>query len=297
MASSAGVFTARIASAYTEVHGKRTQSVAPPHAVLKGLASRAHVAGKKVQLRASQDVATGPMSKRASSSKKVFAAQATEVNLGAFNKSGEPLRVIVVGAPGSGKGTQCKIISDNLGLVHISAGDVLREAAAAGTPMGLRAKECMDRGELVPTDVAVTLVKERLEQDDCKTGWILDGYPRSQSQYEGLSAAGIEPELVVLLDVPDNKIVDRIIGRRQDPVSGKIYHLTYSPPENEEIASRLVQRSDDTEEAVRTRLRVHHENVGIVRAAYKAVLKEVDGDRDTTKIYKDLETLLVALRE
>jgi len=202
-----------------------------------------------------------------------------------------------VGAPGSGKGTQCKIISDNLGLQHVSAGDVLREAAAAGTPMGLRAKECMDRGELVPTDVAVTLVKERLQQDDCRTGWILDGYPRSQSQYEGLHKAGIEPELVVLLDVPDDVIVERISGRRQDPATGDIYHLTYAPPESEEVASRLTQRSDDTEDAVRTRLRVHHENVDVVRNAYLEVLQEVDGNRNTMDVYADVEKLLLELRQ
>jgi len=289
----------RIAIVRADLHDTSVRYVAavPVPASLKGLSSRAHVAGKRAHAQPLTSTANRtPDRTRIAST--IFAVQAVAARSSPpLKPDGEPLRVIVVGAPGSGKGTQCKIISEKLGLVHVSAGDVLREAAATGTSMGLRAKECMDRGELVPTDVAVTLVKERLQQDDCKTGWILDGYPRSQSQYEGLSAAGIEPELVLLLDVPDDIIVDRVIGRRQDPVTGNIYHLTYSPPENEEVANRLVQRSDDTEEAVRTRLRIHHENVGIVRAAYKNVLTEVDGDRDTMIIYEELEQRLALLRQ
>eukprot|EP00238_Polyblepharides_amylifera_P010858 CAMPEP_0196587178 /NCGR_PEP_ID=MMETSP1081-20130531/56662_1 /TAXON_ID=36882 /ORGANISM="Pyramimonas amylifera, Strain CCMP720" /LENGTH=227 /DNA_ID=CAMNT_0041909285 /DNA_START=436 /DNA_END=1119 /DNA_ORIENTATION=- len=208
-----------------------------------------------------------------------------------------PFKIIVVGAPGSGKGTQCKLLCEALGLVHISAGDVLRAAASEGTEMGLRAKECMDRGVLVPTEVAVCLVKERLSKDDCKRGWLLDGYPRSMSQYEGLSAEGVHPDLVILLDVNDDSIVERVVGRREDPLTGRIYHLSYDPPETEEILGRCSQRSDDTEEACRTRLRVHHQNVDLIRAAYKDVIVKVDGNRDKMEVFKDVERLIHELRD
>ncbi|KAF0898228.1 hypothetical protein E2562_005824 [Oryza meyeriana var. granulata] len=162
-----------------------------------------------------------------------------------------PLKVMIAGAPASGKGTQCELIKTKYGLVHISAGDLLRAEIAAGTENGKRAKEFMEKGQLVPDEIVVTMVKERLLQPDAQEkGWLLDGYPRSYSQAMALETLGIRPDIFILLDVPDEILVERVVGRRLDPVTGKIYHLKYSPTENEEIASRLTQRFDDTEEKV-----------------------------------------------
>ncbi|KAK3265850.1 hypothetical protein CYMTET_25496, partial [Cymbomonas tetramitiformis] len=146
-----------------------------------------------------------------------------------------PLKVIIAGAPASGKGTQCEKIVEKYNLVHISAGDLLRAAVAEGTDAGKTAKEFMDNGQLVPNEVVVTMVKDRLAQDDAQTtGFLLDGYPRSGDQAEALKEAGIDVELFILLNVPDELLVERVVGRRSDPETGKIYHMTYFPPESEE---------------------------------------------------------------
>ncbi|KAF8712631.1 hypothetical protein HU200_028387 [Digitaria exilis] len=163
----------------------------------------------------------------------------------------DPLKVMISGAPASGKGTQCELIKTKYGLVHISAGDLLRAEIAAGSDNGKQAKEYMEKGQLVPDEIVVNMVKGRLAQPDSQeNGWLLDGYPRSYSQAMALETGGIRPDIFILLDVPDELLVERVVGRRLDPVTGKIYHLKYSPPENEEIASRLTQRFDDTEEKV-----------------------------------------------
>ncbi|VAI76472.1 unnamed protein product [Triticum turgidum subsp. durum] len=156
---------------------------------------------------------------------------------------------MIAGAPASGKGTQCELIKAKYGLVHISAGDLLRAEIATGTDNGKQAKEFMEKGQLVPDEIVVNMVKGRLLQPDAQEkGWLLDGYPRSYSQAMALETLGIRPDIFILLDVPDELLVERVVGRRLDPETGKIYHLKYSPPENEEIASRLTQRFDDTEE-------------------------------------------------
>lgn len=205
----------------------------------------------------------------------------------------KPLKVIICGAPASGKGTQCEEIVKQFGLTHISAGDLLREEVAAGTEYGLRVKAFMDAGSLVPDDVVITLVKERLARPDAQSrGWLLDGYPRSASQAAALEAAGIRPELFILLNVPDELLVDRVVGRRLDPVTGKIYHLTYSPPESEEVAARLTRRSDDSEEKVVHRLRTHKDNVDAVISTYAPILMTVDGNRPKEQVFADIEKLL-----
>ncbi|KAH0658911.1 hypothetical protein KY285_027458 [Solanum tuberosum] len=162
-------------------------------------------------------------------------------------KKQEPLRVMISGAPASGKGTQCELITKKYDLVHIAAGDLLRAEIAAGTENGRRAKEYMDKGQLVPNEIVVTMVKERLMRPDSQEkGWLLDGYPRSSSQAVALKE--FQPDLFILLEVPEEILVERVVGRRLDPVTGRIYHLKYSPPETDEIAARLTQRFDDTEE-------------------------------------------------
>ena len=207
----------------------------------------------------------------------------------------EPLRVMIAGAPASGKGTQCELITEKFGLTHISAGDLLRAEVAAGTEPGKIAKEYMNAGKLVPSDIVVTMVKNRLAQPDVSAGWLLDGYPRSLEQAEALEAVGIRPQIFILLDVPDDILVSRVVGRRSDPVTGKIYHLTYAPPENEEIASRLVQRFDDKEEKVKARVDTHHANVGSVIGVYEDIVKVVDGNRPKHEVFADIANHLSAL--
>ncbi|KAG8493510.1 hypothetical protein CXB51_010873 [Gossypium anomalum] len=161
----------------------------------------------------------------------------------AASAKAEPLKVIISGAPASGKGTQCELITQKYGLVHIAAGDLLRAEVAAASENGKLAKEYMEKGELVPNKIVVMMVKERLLQPDSQQrGWLLDGYPRSSSQAAALEDYGIRPDVFILLDVSEDILVERVVGRRLDPLTGKIYHLKYSPPENDEIASRLTQR-------------------------------------------------------
>ena len=179
-----------------------------------------------------------------------FAAELT-VMFSLFFFLSPALYLRFMGAPASGKGTQCELLSENFGLTHISAGDLLRAEVASGTANGKKAKEFMDAGKLVPNEIVVTMVKDRLSQSDAQAGWLLDGYPRSKDQADALEEADIRPEVFLLLEVPEELLVERVVGRRLDPETGKIYHLKYAPPESDEIAARLIQRSDDTEEKVK----------------------------------------------
>ncbi|KAB1204755.1 Adenylate kinase 2, chloroplastic [Morella rubra] len=166
-------------------------------------------------------------------------------------KKPEPLKIMISGAPASGKGTQCELITQKYGLVHVAAGDLLRAEVAADSENGRQAKEFMEKGQLVPDKIVVMMVKERLLRPDAlESGWLLDGYPRSSSQANALKEFGFEPDLFILLEVAEDALVERVVGRRLDPVTGKIYHLKYSPPETEEITARLTQRFDDTEEKI-----------------------------------------------
>uniref|UniRef100_A0A7S1T984 adenylate kinase n=1 Tax=Tetraselmis chuii TaxID=63592 RepID=A0A7S1T984_9CHLO len=197
-------------------------------------------------------------------------------------------RIIISGAPASGKGTQCEKIKEKFGLAHISAGDLLRAEVAAGTEAGKRAEGFMKAGELVPDEVVITMVKNRLAEDDAQTkGWLLDGYPRSASQAAALKEAGIEPDIFLLLEVPDDILIERVVGRRMDPETGKIYHVKYFPPPPE-IEDRLTQRSDDNEEAAKNRLATHARNVNAVVDNYKHIMVTVDGNRDKEAVFSDI---------
>ena len=197
-------------------------------------------------------------------------------------------RIIISGAPASGKGTQCETIRDDLNIVHISAGDLLRAEVSAGTEAGKTAKKFMDEGQLVPDHVVTTMVKNRLTQPDCvASGWLLDGYPRSASQAKSLADAGIEPELVLVLEVPDSILVERVVGRRSDPETGKIYHLKFNPPPAD-VAGRCTQRSDDTEEKAKARLEVFYKNQDCLNL-YEGKLVKVDGNRAKGEVYADLK--------
>ncbi|KAL0856041.1 hypothetical protein Bca101_061194 [Brassica carinata] len=198
----------------------------------------------------------------------------------AAEKAEPPLKIMISGAPASGKGTQCELITQKYGLVHISAGDLLRAEIASGSENGKLAKEFMEKGQLVPDDIVVMMVKDRLSQTDSEqNGWLLDGYPRSSSQATALKGFGFQPDLFILLEVPEDILIERVVGRRLDPVTGKIYHLKYSPPETEEIAARLTQRFDDTEDKAtpyflylsilaKLRLKTHNQNVSDVLSMY-----------------------------
>ncbi|KAL6318355.1 hypothetical protein AAG906_039447 [Vitis piasezkii] len=206
------------------------------------------------------------------------------------------LKIMISGAPASGKGTQCELITKKHDLVHIAAGDLLRAEVAAGSENGRRAKEFMEKGKLVPNEIVVMMVRDRLLQPDSQEkGWLLDGYPRSQSQATALKEFGFEPDLFILLEVPEEILVERVVGRRLDPVTGRIYHLKYSPPENEEIAARLTQRFDDTEEKVKLRLRTHHQNVEAVLSLYKDITIKVNGGVSKEEVFAQIDSALEKL--
>lgn len=172
------------------------------------------------------------------------------------------MRLILIGPPGAGKGTQAAFIKEKFGIPQISTGDMLRAAVKAGTPLGLAAKEVMDKGQLVSDDIIIGLVKERLTQPDCANGFLFDGFPRTIPQAEALQTAGIPIDFVLEIAVPDEEIVTRMSGRRVDPVSGRTYHIKYNPPKVEGkddiTGDPLIQRDDDKEEVVLKRLSVYH---------------------------------------
>ncbi|MCC1495627.1 adenylate kinase [Alcanivorax sp. 1008] len=173
------------------------------------------------------------------------------------------MRVILLGAPGAGKGTQAQLIMQKFGIPQISTGDMLRAAVKAGTPLGVAAKQVMDAGGLVSDDIIIGLVKERISADDCAKGFLFDGFPRTIPQAQALVEAGVDIDFVVELDVNDEEIIERLSGRRVHPASGRVYHLKYNPPKQEGkddlTGEDLVLRDDDREETVRKRLEVYQQ--------------------------------------
>mmetsp|Transcript_29459 Transcript_29459/g.80947 ORF Transcript_29459/g.80947 Transcript_29459/m.80947 type:complete len:295 (-) Transcript_29459:619-1503(-) len=203
--------------------------------------------------------------------------------------SDDSVKLIIAGAPASGKGTQCEVIKEKYGVVHLSTGDMLRAAVAAGTEVGKLAREFMDSGKLVPDEVIIGVVRDRLAEEDCvQQGWLLDGFPRTPAQAEALAEAGVSADCFVFLNVPDEVLIERVVGRRTDPKTGKIYHMTFSPPEDEEVKARLVQRSDDTEEKAKVRLEQFYANVDAVKDSYEDIMVTVDGNRPRTDVSDDI---------
>jgi len=172
------------------------------------------------------------------------------------------MRLILLGAPGAGKGTQAQFITEKFGIPQISTGDMLRAAVKAQTELGIKAKAVMDAGGLVSDDIIIGLVKERIAQDDCSNGFLFDGFPRTIPQAEAMVDAGVTIDHVVEIAVADNEIVARLSGRRVHPGSGRIYHVQHNPPQREgvddETGEPLVQRDDDQEDTVRKRLEIYH---------------------------------------
>lgn len=173
------------------------------------------------------------------------------------------MKLILLGGPGAGKGTQAQYITEKFGIPQISTGDMLRAAVKAGTPLGLEAKKIMDAGGLVSDEIILGLVDERLKEADCAKGYLLDGFPRTIPQAEGMKARGVNVEHVVEIDVDDGEIIKRMSGRRVHPGSGRTYHVVFNPPKVEgkdnETGEDLIQRDDDQEATVKKRLDIYHE--------------------------------------
>lgn len=173
------------------------------------------------------------------------------------------MRIILLGAPGAGKGTQAQFLMNRYGIPQISTGDMLRAAIKAGTELGLAAKKVMDAGELVSDEIIIGLVKERIAQDDCAQGFLLDGFPRTIPQADAMKEAGVQVDHCLEFDVPDEVIVERMGGRRVHQGSGRVYHVVYNPPKvegkDDQTGEDLIIRNDDKEDTVRARLGIYHE--------------------------------------
>ena len=195
------------------------------------------------------------------------------------------MRLILIGPPGAGKGTQAKFICEKFGIPQILTGDMLRAAVKAGTSLGLAAKAIMDKGQLVSDDIIIGLVKDRLSQPDAAQGALFDGFPRTIPQAQALKDAGIPIDYVLEIQVPDEEIVERMSGRRVDPVSGRTYHIKYNPPKvegkDDVTGDPLIQRDDDREEVVMNRLKVYHNQTEALVGFYRDLA--TSGDKSAPK--------------
>lgn len=202
------------------------------------------------------------------------------------------MNLIFLGAPGAGKGTQAEIVCDKLGIPAISTGNMLREAVKNGTPAGLAAKEKMDKGDLVPDDIVIGILKDRIAQPDCQKGFILDGFPRTVEQAEALEKMGVKIDKVIEISVPDEKIISRLSGRRVCEGCGASYHLDFKPTKAEGICdacgAKVIQRVDDKPETVLSRLETYREKTAPLKGYYegKGILKTVEGQEEIAETAK-----------
>ncbi len=214
------------------------------------------------------------------------------------------MRIVLLGAPGAGKGTQAKKLVEKYGIPQISTGDILRKAVADGTPLGKEAKAYMDKGELVPDSVVIGLVKERLTRDDCKKGFILDGFPRNTAQAEVLDKVleetNIPLQVALCVDVDMEILMKRLTGRRTCRQCGQMYNIYFSPPQKESVCDKcggeLYQRDDDKEETIRRRLEVYEAQTAPLIEYYKnkGILKTVEGTGDIDEIFANICSILGA---
>ena len=214
------------------------------------------------------------------------------------------MKIIMLGAPGAGKGTQAKMIAEKFNIPHISTGDIFRANIKNGTELGKKAKEFMDKGQLVPDELTVEILLDRVANDDCKNGYVLDGFPRTIPQADvldkELTKLGDKVDFAINVDVPDENIVRRMSGRRACLKCGATYHIEHIPPKKEGICdtcgSELVQRDDDKPETVQNRLKVYHEQTQPLIEYYdkKNILKNVDGTKDMQEVFTDIVNILNA---
>lgn len=210
-----------------------------------------------------------------------------------------------MGGPAAGKGTQCQQLADKHGLVHISSGDLLRQAVSSSTKGGTVSphikliKEFMEAGKLIPDNLMTKVILDRLRCLDCqKRGYILDGFPRTLSQAKSLEEAGIYPDAFIILSISDEEAINRVVGRRTDSVTGKVYHLQNNPPPNdEEVLKRLIIRSDDTEESMRQRLKQFRANVSSVEEWYRDIKREIDGSKSPSEVSRNIDSTLKQMRK
>ncbi|MFY9489049.1 MAG: adenylate kinase [Solirubrobacterales bacterium] len=220
------------------------------------------------------------------------------------------LNLVFVGPPGAGKGTQASRLVEDFGLPFIATGDILRANVAEGTELGVKAKEYMDRGDLLPDDLIVNLIMDRLRRPDAAEGFILDGFPRTVPQAEALDTAMNEADrkltAVLLVEVPDEDLIERLSGRRVCTKSGHTFHVDFDPPKHEGVCdvdgSKLIQRDDDKPETIANRLKVYHEQTAPVvgfyddGAASTSLLRRVDGTRDADEVYRHIRALVATMR-
>jgi adenylate kinase len=205
------------------------------------------------------------------------------------------MKVVLLGPPGAGKGTQAKQISKSYSIPHISTGDIFRKNISEGTLLGLKAKGYMAKGLLVPDEVTIKIVKKRLGEDDCKNGFLLDGFPRTVKQAEALdSFLSKKIDVALLIEVPRDSILDRMTGRRVCPACGASYHIKFNPPKIEfkcdKCGSALIQRKDDIEATVKARLDIYYKQIEPLASYYKSldVLRTVDGSHDIGIVFKEI---------
>jgi len=216
------------------------------------------------------------------------------------------LNLILLGPPGAGKGTQAERIREDFDLAYVATGDMLRQAVADGTPLGAEAKAFMDAGDLVPDEVIIGVIVDRLHGDDARDGFLLDGFPRTIGQAEALDVAltraGRDLTGVLLIDAPDEEIVRRISGRRVGPVSGRVYHVEFDPPQvegkDDVDGADLIQRDDDRPETVRKRLEVYHAQTAPLIAHYedRGLLHRIDGTSPPSKVHEHVRATIATLK-
>lgn len=212
------------------------------------------------------------------------------------------MKIVLLGPPGAGKGTQAKSISNKYSIPHISTGDIFRKNISENTPLGIEAKSYMDNGQLVPDEVTINMVKDRLQQDDCKIGYLLDGFPRTVAQAEALNnfliERGEQLDTALLIKVPNEFILERMTGRRVCPSCGASYHVKFNPPTSEGkcdlCGSEVIQRKDDTVETVKERLDVYERETQPLIEFYndKGLLSEVDGTKAINEVFKRICEML-----